>query len=974
MVGTTISHYKVLEKIGEGGMGEVYLAQDTTLDRKVALKFLPEKLEQDSTAKKRFLREAKSAAALDHPFICHIHEVGETEGKSFIAMEYIQGTTLREKLTEGPVPLRNALETAGEIAEALEAAHKQKIVHRDLKPSNIMLTPDGHVKVMDFGLAKRVTPAEGQVEEITTALTRQGATLGTVPYMSPEQIRGQEVDTRSDIFSFGVVLYEMLTGSNPFKKRGSMETASAILSETPPPLPRTQEVPELLVKTVSNMLEKDRAQRYASIRDVGEALYECRAKLSLATSLPSQLKGFLRTFSRPAIALLVIPIALIALVTGYWLFNRAAQVRWAREQAIPEIIQLADNDNYTAAYALALRAEQHLPDDAMLASMWPKISVSSSFVTEPPGADVYFRVYGALDDSWHHLGQTPVDNFRIARGVYRWRLEKEGYETVDFVQESRVSLPARLSVTLHEEGTNPPGMVEVPVKNLSLELAGFNYQEFFPSPAYFIDKYEVTNREFKEFVDSGGYETREYWKHEFVREGNTISWQEAMDQFRDTTGRPGPSTWEGGSYPEGQSNYPVGGVSWYEAAAYAEFRSKRLPTLYHWLGAAHVRLADHIAPLGNFMGDGPMPVGSREAMSPPGSHDMAGNVKEWCWNESALQERYIVGGAWIDDTYMFTYPEVRPPFDRSDVNGFRTVKYVGGDPEQVLTGPIPVPNRNYVAPDQVDDEVFQLYAEQYDYDPTPLNAVVEAVDGESFEHWSREKITFNAAYSDERVTAYLFLPKNVKPPYQTVLYFPGTDTIRAPSSGNLGPGFRGDFLVMSGRAFVYPIYKSTFERQDGLTETWPDATRSFTDHVIMWVNDARRTIDYLETRKEIDVDKLAYYGFSWGGRMGPIVLSLEKRLKLGVLESGALSLRDARPEAHQALFAPRVTAPVLMLNGEYDFLEPVETAQKPLFDLFGTPDEHKDHIIFDAGHSSLPRNQVVQATLAWLDKYFGPVG
>ena len=174
MVGTTISHYKVLEKIGQGGMGEVYLAQDTTLDRKVALKFLHEELEQDTTARKRFLREAKSAAALDHPYICHIHEVGEVEGKSFISMEYIQGATLQEKLAQGPLPLKDALERAVEVAEALEEAHNRGIVHRDLKPSNIMLTPQGHVKVMDFGLAKQVTPVEGEEQEITTALTRHG--------------------------------------------------------------------------------------------------------------------------------------------------------------------------------------------------------------------------------------------------------------------------------------------------------------------------------------------------------------------------------------------------------------------------------------------------------------------------------------------------------------------------------------------------------------------------------------------------------------------------------------------------------------------------------------------------------------------------------------------------------------------------------------------------------------------------------
>ncbi len=269
MIGKTLSHYKVIEKIGQGGMGEVYLAQDTTLERRVALKFLPEELQEDPTARKRFLREAKSAAALDHPYICHIHEVGEVEGKSFIAMEYVQGATLTEKLAEGPLPLKDALRKAREIAEALEAAHKQNIVHRDLKPSNIMLTPEGHVKVMDFGLAKRVTPTEGQEQEITTVLTRAGSTLGTVPYMSPEQVRGPEVDTRSDIFSFGVILYEMLTGVHPFKKGGHIETATAILSETVSPLTLySEDIPLLLQHTVRKMLAKEPDKRYQLIHEV----------------------------------------------------------------------------------------------------------------------------------------------------------------------------------------------------------------------------------------------------------------------------------------------------------------------------------------------------------------------------------------------------------------------------------------------------------------------------------------------------------------------------------------------------------------------------------------------------------------------------------------------------------------------------------------------------------------------------------
>ena len=272
MVGTTISHYKVLEKIGQGGMGEVFLAQDTSLDRKVALKFLPDFLQQDPTAKKRFLREAKSAAALDHPYICHIHEVGEFDGRDFIAMEYVQGQTLKEKLAKGPLPLKQTLETAVEMAEAVEKAHAKGIVHRDLKPSNIMLAPDGHVKVMDFGLAKRLVAAEGagsQEQTVTGNLTKTGTTLGTLAYMSPEQLRGQEVDTRSDIFSFGVMFYEMLTGVHPFKKAQSVETSSAILSETPSPLYRyLNGVPPVLQHSVRKMLAKEPDRRYQLINEV----------------------------------------------------------------------------------------------------------------------------------------------------------------------------------------------------------------------------------------------------------------------------------------------------------------------------------------------------------------------------------------------------------------------------------------------------------------------------------------------------------------------------------------------------------------------------------------------------------------------------------------------------------------------------------------------------------------------------------
>ncbi len=280
MIGQTIGHYKVLEKLGEGGMGEVYLAEDTSLKRKVALKFLPASLADDPIAHKRFLREAESAAALDHPFICHINEVSSTgDGQNFISMEFVQGQTLKDRLAKGPLPIQDALQLGIELAEALEVAHQAGVVHRDLKPANIMFTVQGHAKVMDFGLAKKLITEEDNEHDITAGLTREGTTLGTLSYMSPEQVKAEPVDHRSDIFSFGIVLYEVITGVHPFRNRTQVETLSSILREDPDPISQYVEaVPQLLEDLIKKALAKSPSDRP---RDMSE-LRNCLANLAVA--------------------------------------------------------------------------------------------------------------------------------------------------------------------------------------------------------------------------------------------------------------------------------------------------------------------------------------------------------------------------------------------------------------------------------------------------------------------------------------------------------------------------------------------------------------------------------------------------------------------------------------------------------------------------------------------------------------------
>jgi serine/threonine-protein kinase len=271
MIGKTISHYKILEKLGEGGMGVVYKAQDTKLDRLVALKFLPKHLLCDNEAKARFEHEAKAASALDHPNICNIHEIDEVEGECFISMAYVEGKSIKELLKEKTFSIEEILNVAIQVAEGLNAAHKKGIVHRDIKSDNIMLTADGLVKIMDFGLAK----LRG-----VSRVTKEGTTLGTLSYMSPEQVHGIEVDQRSDIFSFGVVLYDLVTGQLPFRGEHEAAIVYSILNEMPEPLARYKSgVPEVLQRIVSKALEKNREMRYQHVDDLSADLRKLRTEV-----------------------------------------------------------------------------------------------------------------------------------------------------------------------------------------------------------------------------------------------------------------------------------------------------------------------------------------------------------------------------------------------------------------------------------------------------------------------------------------------------------------------------------------------------------------------------------------------------------------------------------------------------------------------------------------------------------------------
>jgi hypothetical protein len=453
-----------------------------------------------------------------------------------------------------------------------------------------------------------------------------------------------------------------------------------------------------------------------------------------------------------------------------------------------------------------------------------------------------------------------------------------------------------------------------------------------------------------------------------VKDGKVLFWDQALAELRDRTGRPGPSTWKLGTYPDGRDDFPVDGVSWYEAAAYAEFAGKNLPTVYHWLKAHATPQYSDILRLSNFGGQGPAAISSHSGLSPYGSYDMAGNVREWCWNqvESVPESRrYILGASWSQAPYRFPGPEVATPWDRSEINGFRCARYTS-PPTGALTAPVERVSRDYTKEKPVSDEIFRVYRSFYSYERTDLKAAVESVD-DSAPQWRRERITFNAAYGGERVIAHLFLPRNAEPPYQTVIYFASGVARQTRTSQDLELRFV-DFLPRMGRAVLYLVYKGTHERHLDRPATSDNWSR---DLVISWSRDFSRAIDYLETRADIDHQKLGYYSFS--NPVMPVLSAIDGRIKAGV-HIGTGFPADSRPPEYDLLhFAPRAKEPTLLIGGRYDFIAPVETSLMPMLRMLGAPEKDKRLALFDSGHVVYPNPEMIKEVLDWLDRYLGPV-
>lgn len=653
--------------------------------------------------------------------------------------------------------------------------------------------------------------------------------------------------------------------------------------------------------------------------------------------------------------------AIILASLGAVVYRNSEARHWVREVAIPKIVWLSANDRTVEALQLIEKSEKYAPDDLDLARAVASATRVATLHSTPPGAVVEVKDYVSPKSPWLRLGTTPLDKVRIPGGYLRWKVTKAG------LGESITAPPPAetISFDLVAAAKAPAGMVLVSGGPWTDYLAFLGWMGPYALPPFYIDRFEVTNRQYQEFVDKGGYSTRGYWKQSFTRNGRDMAWNEAMDLFRDATGRPGPSTWEGGHYPEGKGDYPVSGISWFEAAAYAEFAGKALPVIaqgYRTMPPSFDRfvveqsnLTGNLAPVGQFSGLGPF-----------GTFDLVGNVREWYWNAGGSDLRYALG------RQASSYgPEALSPFDRSALNGVRCVRNQGPIPSEAVA-PRMLLTRDFSKVQPVDEKTFTIYRDMYAYDHGPLNATRERLADTSVD-WTTEKVTIDAAYAGEHIPAYLFLPKHVRPPFQVVVFFPSARVNFSPSSADLGDMGFVDYVIESGRAVLYPIYKGLYERHfDTPMVPGPTLER---ENLISWSKDIGRAIDYLKTRTDIDANNIAYLGVSQGAAYGVILVALEQRFKTAVfLDGGMFQFKPQVAGLDQVDFAQRLTQPVLMVNGRYDATFPYETSQQPLFHLLATPQADKRQVDFDTAHDvRLRRTDLVKEVLQWFDKYLGRV-
>lgn len=650
-----------------GGMSRLFLATEASLNRRVVIKLLPPEFTSAVSAA-RFKQEMEFAARLQHPHILPVLAAGARDGLLYYIMPFVAGESLRQRLErEGALLIPETIRLLGELCDALAFAHGEGVIHRDLKPENILLE-GRHVVLADFGIARAlVSSRTGE------RLTATGLTVGTPGYMSPEQVAGDDVDARADVYALAVVAYEMLTGHPPFSGSSAQAVLTAHLAEVPRPLEQVRpETPPRLAAAIARALAKRPADRFRTVAEFGEALPSVTPVSG--SEQPARAPTRHRTWSRIAIVL--------AVAAAGTLLVRELNRRRTVERMLTTLGPLIAAREFDSV-ASELRQSGLDLRDRGLATLAAQVAGSLKVTSEPAGALVSVRRVDALarlDSSVPmDLGATPMAVAPLVAGEYLLRLVGARSESLTLLVQLTPGDTVAIHRVLPSQDSASTGMVLV---------AAGPARDGTAVPGFLVGRTEVTNAEFLVFVNDGGYRLPGLWPDTLMVGGRTLPRDAALALMIDRSGLPGPRSWNGGRFPEGQASHPVTGVSWYEASAYARWRGGALPTAGQWWRAAIGDGRGGAYPWGNdgatldaranFGLAGTTPVGALPlGVSPWGAMDLAGNVREWLLDlKPGSTLHAVVGGSWQDPSYMFdrSPPDAFDPGAGSGIIGFRIVK------------------------------------------------------------------------------------------------------------------------------------------------------------------------------------------------------------------------------------------------------------------------------------------------------------
>ena len=1015
-----IPGYSILEKIGEGGMGIVYLAEQLQpVHRKVALKILRTSL-LDEQAMKRFEAERHCMASLHHPNIAAVYTAGSiANAQPFVVMELVDGIPITQYCDDHQLSLDERLQLFQQVCQGVQHAHYRGIIHRDLKPSNILITEYNHhpvPKLIDFGVAKsHLTDAP-----LENPITQANQIIGTLGYMSPEQASANQsdIDTRSDIYSLGTVLHELVCGDIPlsaeFSAAETLEDHLTITRESiPSDLSRSIQLSDNLQRLaedrqttpaelaqctgyelnwiVAKCLEKEPDSRYPTAKSLSDDIERFRNDLPIEARPPSLIRKTSLFINRHRYqvytSIISLVLFLVVSLTSIVVYResrqrrrqelqlaltstelektreQAKELKEAREIIAPQLLQLMNDQQSVAAYQMIQSLGPSIKSDSLFEDIMSDLMLTTSFDQLPNGTTVRIRDATSEQGQWLTLGMTPLIDIPIPKGPIRIRFEKTGYVT----RELQLKVPQAFKTSacryLVRNQDQQQDMVWI---------CGKEKQQDMILNEFWIDKLEVSNEQFQTFVDAGGYQNAALWDGLiFQQDGKTLGWAQAVKSFVDQTGQPGPALWQNGHYPKGQGKYPVGGVSWFEANAYARFCSKDLPTLHHWKWAADSDQPGIMAAAGNFLSAGPKACGIMTGVGRFDALDLAGNVREWCRTADDHGHQYALGGDWTSPYYSFNESFSTSPWDRSPQNGFRCVRYPDGlEPGGNILASVAKPKSLDLGPER---EPFARLQAMYLYDhDLPLGRTIKSSNTQTginrkFRH---DVVEINAAYNSERFKVHLLVPEQAQGNMETIIFVPGVSAwengreLKVEKEPHVSLLKR---LANSGRIVCFPVYQGTYERWSGNTigqqfQSTPIRAR---DDYIAVTKDGSRVVDYLLTREDVDPKRIVYFGLSNGALRGPMALATDTRYRAAVLLSGGYTKwHKNRPEIQAFHFTPEVKQPVLMMNGTSDQVFPVETSQKPMFNDLGSA--NKKHVLFSA-HHIISAHEVFKTMTQWLE-------